>query len=149
MKAITLWQPWASLMAEGTKRNETRSWSTKYRGDIVICSAKRKAVTYIDDDVARRMADMPMGVALCVVELFDVIPSDQCVKGSFDSGKISFENKMIVNQAEWAAGDYSLGRHIWVTRNLRLLRPPVPVTGRQMIFELPNQVVRAIERQLT
>ena len=27
MKAITLWQPWASLIADGTKTIETRSWA--------------------------------------------------------------------------------------------------------------------------
>lgn len=31
MKAISLWQPWASLMAVGAKRYETRSWGTLYR----------------------------------------------------------------------------------------------------------------------
>lgn len=36
MKAITLHQPWASLVAEGVKTIETRSWSTKYRGPLVI-----------------------------------------------------------------------------------------------------------------
>lgn len=30
MKALTLWQPWASLVALGEKRIETRSWSTPF-----------------------------------------------------------------------------------------------------------------------
>ena len=42
MKAISFWQPWASLMAEGAKKIETRKWRTHYRGDIVICAAKRE-----------------------------------------------------------------------------------------------------------
>jgi hypothetical protein len=40
MKALTLTQPWASLVAIGAKRIETRSWSTKYRGPIAIHAAK-------------------------------------------------------------------------------------------------------------
>lgn len=40
MKAITLWQPWASLLACGAKKYETRSWSTKYRGPIAIHAGK-------------------------------------------------------------------------------------------------------------
>lgn len=36
MKALTLHQPWASLVALGVKTIETRSWSTKYRGQLVI-----------------------------------------------------------------------------------------------------------------
>lgn len=41
MKALSLWQPWASLMALGVKQNETRSWPTSHRGDLLICAAKR------------------------------------------------------------------------------------------------------------
>src|SRR5574343_1234835 len=40
MKAITLHQPWATLVAIGAKRIETRSWSTNYRGPIAIHAAK-------------------------------------------------------------------------------------------------------------
>lgn len=40
MKALTLTQPWATLMAVGAKRVETRSWSTNYRGPLVIHAAK-------------------------------------------------------------------------------------------------------------
>lgn len=36
MKIITLKQPWATLVAEGIKNYEFRSWKTKYRGDILI-----------------------------------------------------------------------------------------------------------------
>ena len=40
MKAITVWQPWATLLATGQKHNETRSWKTSYRGEILIHAAK-------------------------------------------------------------------------------------------------------------
>lgn len=42
MKAISLWQPWATLIATGAKQIETRSWATSYRGPIAIHAAKRK-----------------------------------------------------------------------------------------------------------
>lgn len=41
MKAITIWQPWASLIAVDAKRFETRSWPTNYRGPIAIHAAAR------------------------------------------------------------------------------------------------------------
>lgn len=40
MKALTLTQPWATLVAIGAKRIETRSWSTTYRGPLAIHAAK-------------------------------------------------------------------------------------------------------------
>ena len=36
MKVLTLKQPWATLVAEGIKKYEFRSWKTKYRGKILI-----------------------------------------------------------------------------------------------------------------
>lgn len=41
MKALSLHQPWASLVALGVKTIETRSWSTSYRGPLAIHAAKR------------------------------------------------------------------------------------------------------------
>jgi hypothetical protein len=40
MKALTLTQPWATLIAIGAKHIETRSWSTSYRGPLAIHAAK-------------------------------------------------------------------------------------------------------------
>lgn len=40
MKALSLTQPWASLVAIGEKQIETRSWSTIYRGTLAIHAAK-------------------------------------------------------------------------------------------------------------
>lgn len=56
MKAITIWQPWASLLACGGKRFETRSWATSYRGPIAIHAAKK--------DVFDALALIPVPVAL-------------------------------------------------------------------------------------
>lgn len=36
MRCLTLWQPWASLIAVGAKRFETRSWGTDWRGSLAI-----------------------------------------------------------------------------------------------------------------
>lgn len=41
MKALTIRQPWASLIALGIKQVETRSWSTKHRGRIAIHAGLR------------------------------------------------------------------------------------------------------------
>jgi hypothetical protein len=61
MKAISLKQPWANLVATGKKTIETRKWSTKYRGNLVICSSQNPKIE-------------PYGKALCIVDLYDVRP---------------------------------------------------------------------------
>ena len=57
MKALTIIQPWATLIASGHKVNETRSWKTNYRGEILIRAGKNpKDYTsgfYIDDPDGR------------------------------------------------------------------------------------------------
>ena len=60
-KAISLKQPWANLVAEGKKTIETRKWTTRYRGDLVICSSQTPKIK-------------PYGEAICTVELYDIKP---------------------------------------------------------------------------
>jgi activating signal cointegrator 1 len=132
MKAISLWQPWASAMARGDKKNETRHWPTGYRGDLVICSAKRmpSLVECGDRETFSFSRTLPYGFALCVVELYDMVKSEE-----FSDGRRTLEPK------EAELGNYSAGRWIWMTRNLRLLDGPVPVVGRQQLFELPDDMI--------
>jgi hypothetical protein len=42
MKAISLIQPYATLIMLGLKTNETRSWDTKYDGPLVIHASAGK-----------------------------------------------------------------------------------------------------------
>lgn len=60
--AISLWQPWASLMASGHKSIETRSWSTHLRGLVAIHAAKRwtlELATLLLDERFRRALARP------------------------------------------------------------------------------------------
>ncbi|HVT78326.1 MAG TPA: ASCH domain-containing protein [Acidimicrobiales bacterium] len=48
MKALTLHEPWATDVAEGRKRIETRGWSTRYRGPLAIHAARTlRSVEYL------------------------------------------------------------------------------------------------------
>lgn len=138
MKAISLWQPWASAMASGMKRNETRHWATEYRGDLVICSAKRKpSREEAGEDFEAAMA-LPYGCALCIVELYDIVPT-----AAFHGA-----TPLKINQFEADLGNYTPGRFAWLTRNLRTLDPPVPVIGRQGFWNLPAEIVALIESSI-
>lgn len=69
MKTIVLRQPWASLVAEGEKTIELRTWSTKHRGPLLIVAGR--GVDHADAKRLRRTRE-PAGVTLCVVDLVDV-----------------------------------------------------------------------------
>jgi len=63
MKAISVRQPWASMIARGTKTIETQTWPTKYRGDLLIVSSKKPKID-----------NLPTGQGLCVVKLVECRP---------------------------------------------------------------------------
>ena len=52
MKVLTIKEPWASLIIEGYKKYEFRSWKTNYRGKILI-----HAGMTIEKDMLKRFKD--------------------------------------------------------------------------------------------
>ena len=131
MKAISLWQPWASLMALGLKKNEIRSWSTNYRGPLLIHAAKKVIpwpsvfIQAVFDHIAFQPPDLPRGV-LCKVNLID------CVR-------IFRNNKP--NHSEVKFGDYTEGRYMWVTTDLTVFNSPIPFPGKQGLFDIPDEIL--------
>jgi hypothetical protein len=151
MKAISLWQPYASLIQAGAKRWETRSWNTHYRGPLVICSTKtgyskrelnklllrevfQKALSpLIDEDRAVKIDDLPTGQALSLVQLTNVIPTERLSLSAY--------------KGERVFGDFAPGRYAWQLEDIEPLQP-FPVTGKQGFFELDNQkVAKAREKE--
>lgn len=65
MKSLSVKQPWASLIVNGQKLVECRTWQTSYRGELLICSSKGD---YECDDGFIT----PGGYALGVVDLYDI-----------------------------------------------------------------------------
>jgi hypothetical protein len=142
LKALTLTQPWASLMALREKKIETRSWYTTYRGEIVIHAAKgfprwAKDTCY---EPAFRAAlggvapkDLPLSLGLCVVRLVACIPTDQL-------NKIELALGSRPRVAELMFGDYSDGRFAWVTEYLYPLKNQRPVKGALGLWAWPVEV---------
>lgn len=85
VKAITLYQPWASAVALGYKTIETRSWPTRYRGPLAIHAGRNTAAVGapIWDELARLVVEegkgmyplgFPTGAVLATCTLSDVVP---------------------------------------------------------------------------
>lgn len=73
-KAISIKQPWANLIADGRKTLEVRSWKTKPRANVVICSSASPVI-------------YPAGFALCVV---DIVGCRPMTRGDEDAACVSF-----------------------------------------------------------
>lgn len=133
MKALTIIQPWATLIASGHKVNETRSWKTNYRGEILIHAGKNpKDYTsgfYIDDPDGRyfhaaginpgTFGDLPRGMIIGKATLLDCVQITKEFK----------DELMETNPAEYAFGDYRIGRYAWVMENPELFKEPIPAKG--------------------
>lgn len=134
MKVITLYQPWATLLAIGAeaggKGNETRSWTTKHRGEILIHASKKftKEQRELCEEEPFRTAlekngylspdDLPLGAIVGYCEIVD------CVK-------ITPMNAPPYPEIEF--GDYTPGRYYWATKNNRIIEP-IPAKGYQRIW---------------
>lgn len=155
MKALTLWQPWASFMVlvpDPPKKNETRGWDTNHRGPLAIHAAASEPgwvrKTFCSSPELVQLLDLlgptvlpdfvkghtfpedifralPRGAVLGSVEVIGTVPTDYAT----------------TSWPERALGDYSEGRFAWVTRNPVRLLEPVPWKGRQGFWNLPDHVL--------
>ena len=148
--AISLWEPWASLMALGAKENETRGWRTGHRGPLLICAAKRLVKSelqeYLEDELFQKalaplapgrpvtIDDLNFGKAVALTWMSDCVGTKSLIDHSWGvSAKISPQ--------EYRFGNYAPGRFAWRTTAVRRLKP-FPVKGKQGLFRvtLPSDV---------
>jgi hypothetical protein len=163
MKILTLTEYWASLMANGFKRVETRSWGTDYRGPILNHAAKgfprevRQMITRepFKSKLAECLppilnsSDVLPGRVLSRHDLVDVVPTRWLVESDeaaakdyrYDLGLGSIAAGG-TRQFEIEFGDYSDGRWAWITRNLRRAAKPFPFKGALGLRDFPLDVLR-------
>lgn len=156
MKALTLTQPWATLVAVGENSIETRSWGTRYRGPFAIQSAKNfprdarelcSTSPYREALRSHGYADalsLPLGAVIAVAELIDVV---KFTRGTLrDVRARAKRGEFPTHEADF--GDFSPGRYGWVLKDVRALREPVPTRGMLGLWEVPEEKRARIERQL-
>ena len=144
MKALTLTQPWASLVAMGAKRIETRSWYTSYRGDLAIHAAKgfpKWARAFTLEPIcceavrlfrARTPAGWPQGAIVATCRLVDCLPTLY----QAPRGEAVFERYPHLDTLrEREFGDYSEGRYAWVLEHVIPFAAPVPAKGMLGLWE--------------
>ncbi len=151
MKMLSLWEPWATLMAIGAKRIETRSWSTPYRGWLAIQASKgglskiNLGETLQEPAFAAALGSEPLspGCIVAVVKLIDCCPMEDrgCLPGVFS------DYPDLLNAQEVAFGDFAEGRWAWVTEELFRLPEPISYRAKQGLFDVDGKVVEAIRQQ--
>lgn len=154
MKCISLWQPWSSAIALGSKRIETRGWSTKYRGPLAIHAAKRMVKSEMLDiqrsqvwqsalidaykgDIRFWWEVLPFGQIVATCELVDCRPSE-----SFEASVLDRVRRAdIGGWTERDMGNFTAGRFGWVLDKVVPLATPIPFKGLQGLFNVPDELV--------
>lgn len=146
-KALSLLQPWASLVVHGRKTIETRSWSTKYRGPLLIHASKRwtradRALCYTAAfwpqlrhlGMVDATRDLPRGCVIGRVEL-DVVR--EIVAADDPNARERPVTLMVPPPGlELLFGDYTPGRFGWTLTDPVLFERPMFCAGRQGLFDL-------------
>lgn len=99
MKVITIKQPWATLIAEGLKEYEFRTWNTKYRGDILIHAGKSVDKTAIERFKCYNLK-YPTGCIIAKAVLTDSVPVDENFVKTVGP-KNSLVYRGIINKGNW------------------------------------------------
>jgi hypothetical protein len=117
MKALSVRQPYAMLIASGQKFLELRSRRTHYRGRLLICASAKK---YNGVELqCGKHTTKTVGHALCIVELIDCRPmTPEDVRFSYAS---AFNPDMFVWEFKEAAVE---------------VIKPFPVSGKLGIFDI-------------
>lgn len=168
MKAISLWQPWASAIACGAKHIETRHWSMAYRGPLLIhaglsANAKlwpdvhqcldsrclwksvaessgwtRDPSPHIASQLNNWLHRLPRGALIAVAELVEIWCTEYLHLGDWHE-KDGW--RFDVTAQELALGDFTPGRFGWVLANVRAFPTPIPYRGRQGLFNVPDNII--------
>lgn len=163
MKALTIQQPWAMLIALGAKKIETRSWKTNYRGPLAIHAGKINAKiskdmkNMIDDifyydypiryqvpeyfsDGAYQCDNLPKGEIIATADLTDCKKIAGYVDGIMgnivvNTHKVEFEDgeKMYLPADFSLLGDFTEGRYAWILENVQMI-DPIKVKGKQGLW---------------
>lgn len=133
IKALTVCQPYAHLIAILEKPIENRTWPTSYRGPLLIHAGRSRA--WLDEDDEVRYPKMDYGAIVAVADLVACL--------HLDSGEPWPE--------QWASlrgNRHALGPWCWVLEHVRRLTAPVECMGHQGLWLPDAFIVAAVQKQI-
>lgn len=119
MKALTICQPYAELIASGCKLIENRTWPTSHRGRIAIHAGRSRA--WLDDEYTEQCggaAALVFGAIVATAELYDCIRVE-------DLPPLLLDN------------EHANGPWCWLLRDVHRVNPR-PCRGALGLWEAPD-----------
>ena len=118
MKVLTVKEPWASLIINGYKKYEFRSWKTNYRGKLLIHAGKA-----LEKDVLPRFSDYNIeyssGAIIGEVELVDCIEVDEELNDKLEK----------INPVVYGRSNH-IRNYAWKLDNIKKYKTPIYVKGK-------------------
>jgi hypothetical protein len=147
MKAITIIQPWATLIALGEKRFETRSWATKHRGLLAIHAGKkvdkeaclREPIRSVLDKHGYSADNLPTGAIVATSNLRNCFSvhidhsGDVVLLTSNESPVFWMGNDTNEQKFGW----YEEGRFAWELADINPIGLPILAKGQQGLWNYP------------
>jgi hypothetical protein len=136
MRALTICQPWAWAISHGPKRFENRTWSTEYRGSLLIHAGKSKkwlgpGICELQEDFnTDPPADLVYSAIVAIADLVSCLPPDAAV----------YHNPHL-------DGRFASGPICWTVHNVRPLTP-IPCAGLMGLWTPSSEIVDAVNDQL-
>jgi hypothetical protein len=137
MKAITIKQPWAQLIAEGAKDIENRDWWTRERGRIAIHSSAKIAASDIEDACTAMRTFIPRFSSRIFTAEAVTYPAGSIIAVADLVGCVS------ESESPWF-----FGRFGFLFRGAIKLPEPIRIRGALGFWEVPPDVQRQIDQQL-
>ena len=139
MRTISLWQPWATLVAIGAKRVETRHWPAPAKligRRIGIHAAKTTSHLHVCDEqpfagYIRHPRALPFGAVVATAVLLRCREITEQTAAELER----------TNPHEYAFGHYAPGRFAWDLHGVRPLPEPIPFRGSQGFFDVPDDLL--------
>lgn len=133
MKVLSLTEPFATLILNGSKSVETRSWKTSYRGELYIHASMTKISKKVfENNELMSLVEnnkMNFGYIICKCKLVD------CVYMTKEYILKMKEN----NYQEYICGEYSEGRYAWVLEHITPLKIPIKAKGQLNIWNFISE----------
>lgn len=143
MKALTLQQPWASLVMMGAKKFETRSWKTEFRGPLLIhASATRQLKSQVEQfnsnplfqDFIPDINSLPYGAVIGLSEFVGIYRTE-------DVTDPATMIHIMFNKHEEAFGNFTKGRFAWALDELQIFETPIPYKGSRRLWDFPEELL--------
>lgn len=129
MKVITIKQPFATLIAEGYKEYEFRTWRTHYRGDILIHAGKGT-----DQKAMKRFAylglEYPVGCIIAKAEITDCLLVDRFMREELKQ-KDPIVYHGVVAHPDWGGYGFKL-------ENVQKIEP-IAINGKLSLWNYPKE----------